>query len=81
MMGAAAEMQYNYTSIPLMRSMGGFTKPINDMPFQEMKQILASKGIKVSDYEVLDTFRFMRTKARGRAVLGSSLLGAGISGA
>lgn len=81
MMGAAAEMQYNYTAIPLMRSMGGFTKPINDMPFAEMKQILADKGIKVSDYEVLDTFRFMRTKARGRAVLGSALLGVGISGA
>ena len=81
MMGASAEMQYNYTAIPLMRSMAGFTKPLNQIPFGEMKQILADKGIKVSDFEVLDTFRFMRTKARGRATLGSALLGSGITGA
>ena len=81
MMGATAEMQYNYTAIPLMRSMGGFYKPLNQMSMSEMRKILDDKGIKVSDYEVLDTFRMMRTKARGRATLGSAVLGVGITGA
>ena len=78
MMGATAEMQYNYTAIPLMRSMGGFYKPPNQMSMSEMRKILDDKGIKVSDYEVLDTFRMMRTKARGRATLGSAILGVAV---
>ena len=39
------------------------------------------KALKSDDYEVLDTFRMMRTKARGRATLGSAILGVGITGA
>ena len=78
MLGAAAEASVNFTAIPLMQKLGGFARRADQMSVDEMREVLTSKGMQnIPDSQVYSTYKQMRMKTRGRALLGSAFVTAG----
>jgi hypothetical protein len=78
MLGAAAEASVNFTAIPLMQKLGGFARRADVMSVDEMREVLTSKGMQnIPDSQVYSTYKQMRMKTRGRALLGSAFVTTG----
>ena len=78
MLGAVAESTGNFTAIPLAQKLAGFTRRADQMSIDEMREVLTSKGMQqIPDSQVYSTYKQMRMKARGRALVGSTFVTAG----